>query len=375
VRVATVCPYALSVPGGVQGQVISIASALAALGCEVAVVAPDDVDSRARGGLADDLARSGIVVVPAGRTVAVRANGSLAPVALSPVGVRGALRAVRAWRPDVVHVHEPLVPAVAISAVLARIAPAIGTFHRAGAGRLYRAARPLARACLARLDDVVAVSAAARDTLLAVAGAGASRCAIVPNGVATSRFEAAEPWPSSGPTVVFVGRHEPRKGVSVLLEALDSLPGSTRVWLVGDGPETASLRARFGADPRVEWCGRIDDGALARRLSGADVLVAPSLSGESFGVVLLEAMAAGTAVVASDLPGYRMAAGDAARYVPPGDALALGRALRVLLEDADARRSLVAAGRARAATCSVDQVARAYLARYEVLAGGGSGAT
>lgn len=373
-----VCPYALSAPGGVQGQVSALATALVALGCDVAVVAPEG-RGRAPGDAPGDGGgdRSGPVAgarfLGAGRAVGVPANGSTAPVALSPVAARRAIAAIRSFRPDVVHVHEPFVPAVALATVLGRVAPTIGTFHRAGAGPLYRAIRPLARSCVSRLSEVVAVSEAARDTLLSVAGPVAQRCTVVPNGVATERFEHAEPWPSSAPTVVFVGRLEKRKGADVLLEAFGHLPDGARLWVVGDGPEAPALRRRFGGDPRVEWCGRIDDDLVARRMAGADVLVAPSLGGESFGVVLLEAMASGTAVVASDLPGYRLAAGGAARLVPPRDAARLAMAVRDLLEDDLARRDLVASGRARAAACSIDGVARRYLRSYESVAGASTG--
>ncbi|HVC25059.1 MAG TPA: glycosyltransferase family 4 protein [Acidimicrobiales bacterium] len=396
-RVALVCPYDLAAPGGVQGQVTGLARALAELGCEVIVVAPvgnmatpatgvlrgarrTGAPSRSPAGDAarrdlrdgdrgpDDLA--GLHLVAAGSTIVIRANGSRAPVALSPLAARRSLAAVREWGPDVVHVHEPLVPAVALCAALSRIAPTIGTFHRAGSSTLYRAARPLARLCLARLDAVVAVSQAARSTLVAVAGGVGGRCAIVPNGIAVGRFATAEPWPSAGPTVVFVGRHEHRKGLAVLLDAFGALPPSTRLWVVGDGPQTGALRARSrraASGARVEWCGRLGDAELARRVAGADVLVAPSLGGESFGVVLLEAMAAGTAVVASDLEGYRLAAGAAARYAEPGDAAGLARALGEVLADRATCDALVDAGRRRAEECSIGSVAREYLERYDTI--------
>src|SRR5260221_2051095 len=140
------------------------------------------------------------------------------------------------------------------------------------------------------------------------------------NGIEVDRFAKASPWPSDGPTIFFVGRHEPRKGLAVLLEAMRSLPADVHLWVAGDGPETRALQARHGGDERIEWLGRVDDDEKAERLRGADVFCAPSLRGESFGVVLLEGMAAQTPVVASDLPGDHNVArsGADAVLVPPG---------------------------------------------------------
>ncbi|MDA8291853.1 MAG: glycosyltransferase family 4 protein [Actinomycetota bacterium] len=374
-RVAVVCPYALSAPGGVQGQVTSLASTLAGLGCEVAVAAPDAVGREGEDGAHAPLSLRGVTVISSGRPVAVPANGSRAPVALSPLAARRALRELRDWGPDVLHVHEPLVPAISLASVRSGLAPVVGTFHRAGAGAFYRMARPLARACVASIDELVAVSDAARETLVSVAGPRAARCAVVPNGVDTTRFAGADPWPASGPTVVFVGRVERRKGLGVLLEAFTQLAGDVRLWVVGDGPDLPALRAGHRGDVRIEWCGRLGDDLLARRVAGADVLVAPSLGGESFGVVLLEAMAARTAVVASDLAGYRLAAGDAAAYSPPGDALALARELGELLGGDAARHTLVERGRLRVERYAIAAVARSYLDRYERLVGGRAGTT
>jgi len=189
-------------------------------------------------------------------------------------------------------------------------------------------------------------------------------------GIEVERFSKATPWPTTGPTVFFVGRHEPRKGLAVLLEAMARLPADVRLWVAGDGPETCMLQQQTSADTRVEWLGRIDDDELARRLRGADVFCAPSLYGESFGVVLLEAMAAQTPIVASDLPGYRNVArrGQDALLVEPGDARALAEALGRLLEQPTLSETLVASGEARAAEFSMDRLAERYLDFYDSLA-------
>jgi phosphatidylinositol alpha-mannosyltransferase len=150
----------------------------------------------------------------------------------------------------------------------------------------------------------------------------------------------------------------------VLLDAFGLLPSSTHLWVLGDGPETERLRRRFGSDARIEWLGPVDDEERAARLAGAQVLVAPSLGSESFGVVLLEAMAAGTAVVASNLPGYQLAAAGAARLVPVGDQIALAEAVRTVLFDDAERQALRDRGRQRAAQCDMGAIADSYRDAY-----------
>jgi len=365
VRVALVSPYSVTLPGGVQGQVLGIAAALARAGDEVAVVAPGEPDAVPAGGLA-----GGARLVLVGGTLPIRVNGSRAPVALSPGASLRSRAELRAFRPDIVHLHEPFVPGPALAALLARPAPTLGTFHRSGASAPYRLLRPLLIPLFNRLGDAVAVSEAARATLEAVTGRRASRIDLLPNGVDLDLFERTEPYPADRPAVVFVGRHEVRKGLGVLLEAFSTSALEARLWVVGDGPERPALRARYGADARIEWLGRLDGDALAARVAGATVLVAPSLGGESFGVVLLEAMAAGTAVLASDIPGYRLAAGSAAELVVPGDPAALRRSLEALLGDVGRRAELVGAGRERACSHSFEELAVAYRRRYEALLSG-----
>jgi phosphatidylinositol alpha-mannosyltransferase len=187
------------------------------------------------------------------------------------------------------------------------------------------------------------------------------------NGIEIDRFAKAEPWPTEGPTIFFLGRHEPRKGLDVLLAALDRLPPEVRVWIVGDGPDTDELRARSADDARIEWLGRIGDEEKRRRMVAADVFCAPALRGESFGIVLLEGMAAGTPVVASDIDGYRNVATDGvdARLVPPGDPEALGAVVAELLGDPRQAASLTAGGQARAEAFSMQHLAERYVELYE----------
>ncbi len=196
---------------------------------------------------------------------------------------------------------------------------------------------------------------------------------MLPNGVEVERFAKADPWPApdtpggTGRAILFVGRHEPRKGLEVLLDAFANLERDAVLWVAGEGPATAALAA--AAPPGVEWLGRISDGELAQRLRTAAVFCAPSLHGESFGVVLLEAMAAGTPVVASDIAGYRDVARDdrEAVLVPGGDVAALTNGLRRVLDDPTLARRLVEAGTARAASFSMERLAARYADLYESL--------
>lgn len=347
-RVALVCPYSLSRPGGVQGQVQGLARALGATGHAVLVLSPDDdrppgwvpgsvppvpPGSPVPPGPPGPPVPAGQATVPrrfaAGPSTGVRANGSVAPVSLDPRAAWRARRAVRAFGADVVHFHEPLAPVVGYWCLAEHRLPAVGTYHRSGEGRGYRLAAPLVRWADARLDVRCAVSEAAAATLAAVAGHRPVE--VLFNGVEVDRFAGAVPTPAGRPAVLFLGRHERRKGLDVLLEAFRQATwpaGAAPVlWVAGDGPETGQLRRRYEGHPGIEWLGVLDDAEVPARLAGASVLCAPSLAGESFGMVLLEAMAAGCAVVASDIPGYRAAAGGHAALVPPGDAAALARAL------------------------------------------------
>jgi phosphatidyl-myo-inositol alpha-mannosyltransferase len=195
------------------------------------------------------------------------------------------------------------------------------------------------------------------------------------NGIEGDRFASATPHPVEGPTIFFLGRHEPRKGLDVLLAALADLPAHVRLWVGGDGPQTADLRDRYGHDRRIEWLGRISDEERAARMRGCTVYCSPSVRGESFGMVLLEAMASGCALVASDLDGHRNVATDGvdALLAPVGDAAALAKALRRVLEDEALRAELVAGGRRRADQLSMDRLAERYGELYARVATGRPG--
>jgi phosphatidylinositol alpha-mannosyltransferase len=352
VRVGLVCPYSLSLPGGVQGQVLGLARALRGLGHEARVLGPCDGPPPEVG------------VIPLGNTVAALFNGSVAPLAPDFPCVLRTIRAIRDERFDVVHLHEPMAPGPTLTSLVMSSGPLIGTFHAAGATVAYRRLLPLGTRLSRRLHLHCAVSDDARDMAATLGG----DFVVVPNGIDLEPFAKATPWPTDGPTIVFVSRHETRKGLDVLLRSLAYLPRDVRLWIASDGPQTRKLQAEVAGDPRVEWLGRLTEEQKAQRLRGADVLCAPSLRGESFGLVLLEGMAAHTPIVASDLPGYRNVArhGREALLVPPGDAKALGRALTRVLREPSTAATLIAGGEARAASFSMDHLAERYVELYEV---------
>ena len=193
---------------------------------------------------------------------------------------------------------------------------------------------------------------------------------VLANGIEVERFADAEPTPTSGPTVFFLARHEERKGLRVLLEALAHLPSEVRLWVGGHGPQTTELQRRF-SDERIEWLGPIDDREKAARLRGAHVFCVPSLGGESFGVVLLEGMAAGTPVVASDLEAYRRTSRDGsdAALFCTGDPVDLARTITETLDAGAGTDGRVRRGRERANEHSMRHLAAAYVDRYERILG------
>jgi phosphatidyl-myo-inositol alpha-mannosyltransferase len=267
-----------------------------------------------------------------------------------------------------VHVHEPLAPMAAYGLVLSSPLPMVGTYHRAGVSRWVPALKPLAGLVGRRLQVRVAVSEAARAT---AQRSGAGAVEVLFNGVEMDRFETAPPCRDTDgrPAVLFLGRHEPRKGLQVLLDAFHPLTCPAVLWVAGDGPGTEVQRRRYPESDRLRWLGLLGDREVASRLAGAAVLCAPSLQGESFGMVVLEGMAAGCAVVASDIEGYRAAAGGHAGLVPPGDVPALSRALAVALDDAVEGTGRSSAGartaaRAHARHWSMDALARRYVDVY-----------
>jgi phosphatidylinositol alpha-mannosyltransferase len=356
IRIGIICPYSLSLPGGVQGQVLALGRALRHKGYETRVLGPCDGPPPDAG------------VTPLGNCLPTAANGSMAPIAPDPAAQLRTIRALRDEAFDVLHLHEPLAPGPTMTALLLKPAPIVATFHAAGASKAYQFGRMGVRWGARRIDRRFAVSPDAQ--AMAEEALGGTYTVLF-NGVEIDRLATGDAWPTTGPTVFFLGRHEPRKGLGVLLDALTHLPRDVRLWIGGDGPETRALQARVAGDPRVEWLGRISEEEKHLRLRGADVFCAPALRGESFGIVLLEAMAAGTPVVASDIAGYRNVArpGIDAEMVPPDDPAALAAGLVRVLRDPVLAENLRCRGRERAESMSMDRLADLYVAVYEELAG------
>jgi len=315
--VLLVSPYDLSVPGGVQGQVRSMAIELHRRGRDVVVATPGDRRD-------SELEKLGIEVHAFGTVRKFRSNGSVAPISLSIRGAHQLRDLAMSLTRHVVHMHEPVTPTFSWSLLRQRDLAQLATFHRSGVDALYRASGPFLRRLLRHLDGAVAVSDAAAQTAFATLGISTQ---VLFNGIDVAAQETVTPWPTTGPTILFLGRDEPRKGRQVLLDAARLLDPSTTVWLTGEAPSDVE---QPGA--RLEWLGVISEEEKRRRLAGADILCAPSLGGESFGMVLLEGLAARCRVIASDIDGYRQALGDCGRLVPPHDAGVLAAALREELD-------------------------------------------
>jgi phosphatidylinositol alpha-mannosyltransferase len=370
VRVGLVSPYSWTVPGGVNHHVEHLAEELDARGHESWIIAPVGALSPARRHV--DSRRQTLTerFIPMGNAVPIPSNGSMAYVNFSPQIMARMDRAVRYGRFDVLHVHEPCTPMVAMMAVVMAASPVVGTFHAAlDASAFYDHGRPAAGAVMRRLDVRVAVSEAAR-SFPQSRFPGPFR--IIPNGVPVEVYAPAIGATKVPGRILFVGRSEPRKGLGVLLQAFTLLrrrvPHATLV--VAGATRRQVLETERNGIPTdltgVEALGWVEDHEKVEQFGQAEILCAPSLAAESFGIVLAEGMAAGVPVVASDLPGYRavLRDGEAGRLTPPGDPVALADALYEVLQDEERRRRLAAAGLVAAADLSwariTDRIEEAY---------------
>ena len=347
-RVGMISPYSFTLPGGVQMQALYLARALRRRGVSVSLLGPCDGPPPEPD------------IIPIGNSLFIAANGSFAPIAFDIPAFQRSYAVLRDQRFDLLHVHEPLVPAPSLAALVSKRAPLVATFHAAGGSAAYENVSPVLRWVCNRLDWRGAVSSDAAEMARRFLG---GTYEVLFNGVPVERFRQTKPHPTEGPTIFFVGRHEPRKGLAVLLAAMRRLPGDVVLWVGGEGPQTDELKRRMAGDRRIRWLGRLSEEEKVSRLCGADVFCAPSLRGESFGVVLLEAMAAETPIVASDIPGYARVArpGIEATLVPPGDTERLADALRQTLATPG---DLVARGIERAEQFSMDRLAERYEAVY-----------
>lgn len=367
-RIVQVSPYSWDVPGGVQVHVRELSAHLRELGHKVKVLAP----GRRLGHRGD--------VLIVGRAVPVRGNGSVARISFGPQVGTVVERALEKFRPDVIHVHEPLVPSVSMHAVLnAGNTPVVATFH-SNVGRertsslWFKLAVPLVRPVWDGVARRIAVSHAAHHSVTSRMGDGDLR--IVPNGVDVGRFANAAPASlPPGRHLLFVGRLEERKGFPIAVRAFEQLAArfpDLRLLVIGDGSERDSVeKLPASARARVEMLGRVNDDVLASYLKAADIYIGPATGGESFGIVLAEAMAAGLPIVASDIPGYRDVARDGveAVLVTPGDPDALVAGVARVLNHPALSEALGERGKQRAAEYDWDNVTQRILALYREVTG------
>lgn len=352
-HIVLTCPYSLDLPGGVQSQVIGMAMSLSQEH-RLTILAPGTM-------IPESLQGSSVETILLGATLGFRANGSVAPISLLPTSAFRLHRYLAVAVPDVLIIHEPMVPLVGIAALLGSAKMKIGVFHRAGSTKALSLLRPLASAILLRLDAGIVVSEEARDSVRALIGDRSQSFRRIPNAVDTARFEPRSQTTRRRRSILFLGRHEQRKGLGVLLEALSSLSSDFSLSIVGTGPETVKLTEKYSLNSKIHWCGRLTDSEVAGLMHESEIFVAPSLGGESFGVVLLEAMAAGVPVLCSDIPGYRLAAADAAIFVKPGDATELTNAISSLSEDESRRRDLAHRGQQRSREFDFSVARESYL--------------
>jgi phosphatidylinositol alpha-mannosyltransferase len=369
VRIGIVCPYSFDVPGGVQFHVRDLAEHFIGAGHEVSVLAPADEDTP----LPD-------YVVGTGGAIPVRYNGSVARLAFGPLTSARVGRWVERGRFDVVHIHEPVTPSTSLLALWAVEGPVVATFHTSNLrSRAMQAAYPLLRPSLEKISGRIAVSEDARRTVTTHLGGDA---VVIPNGVYVSRFSEAPVRPEwlgtpEAPTIAFLGRiDEPRKGLPVLSRALPAIqrevPG-VRVLIAGHG-DVAAARERLGpeAAQACTFLGGVSDADKASLLGSVDLYLAPHTGGESFGIVLIEAMSAGAAVLASDLPAFLRVLddGSAGATFRNEDAEDLARQAVALLRDPVSRADVAARGRKRADLFDWSIVANDVMAVYETVTAG-----
>ena len=369
-RIGMVSPYSFDVPGGVQLHIRDLAEFYLAAGHDVSVLAPADEDTPLPG-----------YVVGAGRAVPVPYNGSVARLLFGPVTAARVSKWVERGAFDVIHVHEPVSPSLSMLTMWAAEQPLVATFHTATMrSRVMHAAQPILQPGLEKVVGRIAVSQEARSTVRRHLGGDA---VVIPNGVYVDDFAnaAIAPWwqgTAEQPTLVFLGRiNESRKGLPVLLAAmpqlLDAMPG-LRLLIAGPGEHKDALHGMPDRVARAcEFLGSITDQEKASLLASADVYVAPNTGGESFGIILIEAMSAGVPVLASDLEAFRAVLRDGrdGRLFSMGDPSDLARHALSLLDDPETRAVYSAAGVRRAREFDWNHVAAQVMNVYETVISAG----
>jgi len=375
-KIALVTPYDYPYPGGVTEHIRYLDREFRRLGHDTRILAASTTEQE---GLPDH-----VIKIP-GEVLPVPINGSTARLMLSPDLNRRVEEILRDERFDVVHLHEPEAPLLSWTVLSHSQAVNVGTFHAyVQDEQLRKAARPVLAYIWHQLDGRILVSPALRAAFSDLAdpsqGEGAYR--IIPNGIDTARFtprpglDPIAEFDDGRPNILFVGRPEPRKGLPVLLNALPAIQQrvpEARLLVVGAMPAEDRARLEHDLSERglreVYLIGRVSADDLPRYYHTASVFAAPSLGGESFGIILLEAMAAGLPVVASRIPGYQsvMREGETGLFVPPGDDSALAQSISSLLLDPDQRAGLSARGQAAAQPYDWKLVAPQVMAYYQDL--------
>lgn len=362
-----VCPYSFDVPGGVQAHIAELAAVFISQGHDVSVLAP-----------AEEETVLPPYVVNGGKAIGVPYNGSVARLSFGPANFARVRRWIAENDFDVLHLHEPNAPSLSMWAMVIAEGPIVATFHTSTTrSRVLSTFQGVLQPFLEKITGRIAVSDLARRWQVESLGSDA---VLIPNGVHVDAFANAEPlpgYPRAGGTLAFVGRYdEPRKGMPVLLGALPELLNQhpdLQVLVVGGGDE-AALRKAAGRRVygHLRLLGRVSDAEKASALRSADIYCAPNTGGESFGVVLVEAMSAGTTVAASDLDAFRrvLEDGNAGALIPTGDSVAWARALHELLVDPTRRNALAAAGSRAVSNYDWVVVAQQVMQVYETVTAG-----
>ena len=369
-RIGMVCPYGWDTPGGVQIHIKELAEHFIALGHYVSVIAP----------VSDESTIAEPWLVSAGRPLAVPFNGSVARVAFGPVATSRVRQWIASNEFDLLHLHQPEVPSLSLIACWSAEGPMVGTFHTASSKqRTLVAAGPILEPIIEKLTARIAVSEMARETLREHFETDA---VVIPNGLDTSKYSAAQrldKW-SYGPTIGFLGRfEEPRKGLSVLLEALPLLMKRNpklRLLIAGPGDSEKVLKNVPSAlRTRIEFLGRLTEREKADFLKSVTIYVAPNTGGESFGIILTEAMAAGATIVASDIPAFSevLQSGECGALFASEDPHSLARVIEGLLVDAERREVLSHSGIESADKYDWKNVATQISDVYEIALASGAG--
>lgn len=349
-RVGLVCPYSFDEPGGVQAHVLDLAEQLRLMGHHTQVLGPASEETALPG-----------YVTRGGPAVPIKYNGSVARLSFGPQVRRITREFIDSGDFDVLHLHEPNSPSYSLAAAGMAQGPLVATYHASADSSLaLQLALPALRGRLEKIRAGIAVSEMAYRWQSEQVGTDP---VIIPNGVVTDRFAAcrASRNRTSEVEIAFLGRlDEPRKGLDILLEAVQLLDAPVRVTVMGAGTPREV--------PGVEFTGKVSEEKKAEILGRADIFVAPNTGGESFGIVLVEAMAAGCAVVASDIEAFRAVEAGTGLLFPAGDAGALAEQLQLLIDDPGLRNHLITAGQVRAQDFDWSTVARKILAVYEAVA-------